>query len=107
MKGASEEFQIGKKKKKAVKGNKQGDRGQWVGRTVSSCSGWNRVPLKIHVHLEPFDVTLCGNRVFACITEMRSSWIRAGPYPISSVFKRREDRDTECPVKAQDTQTRR
>lgn len=59
-------------KKKAVKGYKQGDRGQWVGRTVSSCTGLKRVPLKIHVHLEPLDVTLCGSRVFAGITEMKS-----------------------------------
>ena len=59
-------------KKKAVKGYKQGDSGQWAGRTVSSCTRANRVPLKIHVHLEPLDVTLCGSRVFAGITEMKS-----------------------------------
>ena len=41
------------------------------------------------------------------ISNLGLAHIGDGVYAISSVFKRREDRDTECPVKAQDTQTRR
>lgn len=57
-------------------------------------AGLNNVHLKIHVHLEPQNMTLFGSRGFQIyLVKMRLHWIRVGPIPM--IPHKKKHRDTE------------